>query len=121
VAFSALAARKWGCPTRVPAVTSRPVSASSSTYAKQETLGPLKGAGRWLALGAAGAVFIGLGSVFVLIGVLRLLQTETSAFDGGWSWVPYLIVLVAAAIVAAIALSRVKKATLGKEPGHGSR
>lgn len=90
-------------------------------YAKQETLGPLKGAGRWLALGAAGAVLIGLGSVFVLIGVLRLLQTETSAFDGGWSWVPYLIVLVAAAIVAAIALSRVKKATLGKEPGHGSR
>ena len=90
-------------------------------YAKQETLGPLKGAGRWLALGAAGAVLIGLGSVFVLVGVLRLLQTETSAFDGGWSWVPYLIVLVAAAIVAAVALSRVKKATLGKEPGHGSR
>ena len=90
-------------------------------YAKQETLAALKGAGRWLALGAAGAVFIGLGSVFVLIGVLRLLQTETSAFDGGWSWVPYLIVLVAAAIVAAVALSRVKKATLGKEPGHGSR
>lgn len=90
-------------------------------YARQETLGPLKGAGRWLALGAAGAVLLGLGSVFVLIGVLRLLQTETSAFDGGWSWVPYLIVLVAAAIVAAIALSRVKKATLGKEPGHGSR
>jgi hypothetical protein len=90
-------------------------------YAKQETLGPLKGAGRWLALGAAGAVLIGLGSVFVLVGVLRLLQTETSAFDGGWSWVPYLIVLVAAAVVAAVALSRVKKATLGKEPGHGSR
>ena len=90
-------------------------------YAKEETLGPLKGAGRWLALGAAGAVLLGLGSVFVLIGVLRLLQTETSAFDGGWSWVPYLIVLVAAAIVAAVALSRVKKATLGKEPGHGSR
>jgi hypothetical protein len=90
-------------------------------YAKQETLGPLKGAGRWLALGAAGAVLIGLGSLFVLVGVLRLLQTETSAFDGGWSWVPYLIVLVAAAVVAAIALSRVKKATLGKEPGHGSR
>ena len=90
-------------------------------YARQETLGPLKGAGRWLALGAAGAVLLGLGSVFVLIGVLRLLQTETSAFDGGWSWVPYLIVLVAAAIVAALALSRVKKAHLGKEPGHGSR
>ena len=90
-------------------------------YAKQETLGPLKGAGRWLALGAAGAVLLGLGSVFVLIGVLRLLQTETSAFDGGWSWVPYLIVLVAAAIVAAVALSRVKKATLGKEPRHGRK
>lgn len=90
-------------------------------YAKQETLGPLAGAGRWLALGAAGAVLLGLGSVFGLIGVLRLLQTETSAFDGAWSWVPYLIVLVIGVAVAGFALSRVKKATLGKEPRYGSQ
>lgn len=85
-------------------------------YAKQETLGPLKGAGRWLALGTAGAVFLGLGLVLVLLGVLRLLQTETDAFDGGFSWVPYVVVLVLCVVLSVVALSRVKKATLGKEP-----
>lgn len=85
-------------------------------YAKQETLGPLKGAGRWLALGATGSTFLGLGLVLVLLGVLRLLQTETDAFDGGFSWVPYVVVLVACLALSGLALSRVKKATLGKEP-----
>lgn len=85
-------------------------------YAKQETLGPLKGAGRWLALGSAGAAFLGLGLVLVLLGVLRLLQTEVDAFDGGFSWVPYIVVLALSVGLAYIALSRVKKATLGKEP-----
>ncbi|MFM8562380.1 MAG: hypothetical protein ACKOCE_00635 [Acidimicrobiia bacterium] len=87
-------------------------------YARQETLGPLKGAGRWLALGTLGATFLGLGLVLMLLGVLRLLQTELDAFDGGFSWVPYVIVLAACAVLSGIALSRVKKATLGKEPGR---
>lgn len=90
-------------------------------YARQETLGPLAGAGRWLTLGAAGSTFLGLGLTFVLIGVLRLLQTETSAFAGAWSWVPYLVVLALAVATAGLALSRVKKATLGKEPGRGDK
>lgn len=85
-------------------------------YAKQETLGPLKGAGRWLALGSAGATFIGLGLVVVLLGILRLLQTELHAFDGGFSWVPYVIVLALCLGMTWVALTRVKKATLGKEP-----
>lgn len=85
-------------------------------YAKQETLGPLKGAGRWLALGAAGSLFLGLGLVLVLLGVLRVLQTETGAFDGAFSWVPYVIVLILCVVASVVALSRVKKATLGKEP-----
>ena len=85
-------------------------------YAKQETLGPLKGAGRWLALGAAGSLFLGLGLVLVLLGVLRVLQTETDAFDGAFSWVPYVIVLILCVVASVVALSRVKKATLGKEP-----
>ena len=37
-------------------------------YAQQETLGPIKGAGRWLAVGAAGAMLIGTGCVFVVLG-----------------------------------------------------
>ena len=85
-------------------------------YAKQETLGPLKGAGRWLALGSAGAAFLGLGLVLVLLGVLRLLQSELDAFNGSFSWVPYIVVLALCLGLAYIALSRVKKATLGKEP-----
>ncbi len=90
-------------------------------YARQETLGPLKGAGRWLALGTVGSLLLGLGSILVLVGTLRLLQTETSMFDGAWSWVPYLIVLVLALVLTVVTLSRVKRATLGKEPRHDSK
>jgi len=39
-----------------------------------------------------------------------------SVFDGAWSFVPYLIVLVVVLAVTAISLSRVSKATLNKEP-----
>lgn len=85
-------------------------------YAKQETLGPLKGAGRWLALGSLGAVSLGLGLVLVLLGLLRLLQTEFEVFDGAFSWVPYVIILALSLGLAWVSLSRVKKATLGKEP-----
>lgn len=85
-------------------------------YAKQETLGPLKGAGRWLALGAAGSLFLGLGLLLVLVSLLRLLQTEVSAFDGAFSWAPYAIVVVVAVILTGLSLSRVRRSTLGKEP-----
>ncbi len=78
-------------------------------YVKQETLGPLKGVGRAIGLGLAGVLFLGLGTIFLLVAVLRFLQTELSAFDGNWSFVPYLIDLVLAAIVVAIALSRIKR------------
>lgn len=85
-------------------------------YAKQETLTPLRGAVRWLALGTAGAILIGLGSSLVLLGLLRFLQTEFTAFDGAFSWVPYLVVLVVCIVLTAMSLARVKRATLGKEP-----
>ncbi len=45
-------------------------------YARQETLGPLKGAGRWIAFGIVGAVLIGLGTAFLALGLLRMVQTE---------------------------------------------
>ncbi len=45
-------------------------------YAKQETVGPLKGAGRWLGFGAGAAFAMGLGLMIVLLGLLRLIQTE---------------------------------------------
>lgn len=72
-------------------------------YAKQETLEPLKGIGRWVGFGLAGSLFLGLGLLLLALGGLRALQTETGdVFDGNWSWAPYLIVLAACGIVLAL-------------------
>lgn len=87
------------------------------TYAKQETLGPLKGAGRWIAFGAAGALSLGLGLFLLLLGLLRLIQTEFDGLStGGSSWVPYLIVLAVCVALLGLTLSRINKTFLSKEP-----
>ena len=79
-------------------------------YAKQETVDPLKGLGRFLGLGGGGAVLCGLGSVLLLLGLLRFLQTETdTALTGNLSWVPYLVVLCAAIAVMGLAVWRIVK------------
>ncbi|MCA1693033.1 MAG: hypothetical protein ABR540_05110 [Acidimicrobiales bacterium] len=84
-------------------------------YVKQETVEPIKGVGRFIALGLAGSALVGLGLVVLFLGVLRLLQEETGdAFSGHLSFVPYLITLVACGAVAGAAvkaLSRKKEAT----------
>ncbi len=86
-------------------------------YAKQETLGPLKGAGSWLGYGVAASVALGLGLVLMLVGLLRLLQTEWDrSATGNFSWLSYLIVVLVAAGLLALTLSRIKKSTLHKEP-----
>ena len=86
-------------------------------YAKQETLDPLRGVGRWIAFGAAGAFLLGLGLVIVLIGVLRLVAEEwPRSATGAWSWVAYLITLIVAVALLVLTLMRIKKSTLNKEP-----
>jgi hypothetical protein len=87
-------------------------------YVQQETVDPLKGAARWMGFGLAGAVALGLGVFLLMLGLLRLLQTEAaSTFDGNWSWAPYAITLAVAALIGAIAASRIRKQTLQrKEP-----
>ena len=86
-------------------------------YAKQETLGPLKGVGRWIAFGLAGAVFIGIGGVLLLIGLLRLLQGNPGHehFTRGFSWLPYLITTAVAVLIAGLAVSRIRKSTLARK------
>lgn len=76
-------------------------------YVKQETVDPLKALGRFLAFGAVGAFTMGLGVLFGLVAVLRLLQEETGAFHGNLSWIPYLIVVVVGVAVLALAAWRV--------------
>lgn len=74
-------------------------------YAKQETVEPLKGIGRWLAYGVAGSLFLGAGLVLLGVGGLRALQTETgTTFQESWSWAPYLITLAGLAILIALAV-----------------
>jgi hypothetical protein len=86
-------------------------------YAKQETLGPLKGVGRWLAFGAAAAFVMALGLMIMLLGVLRLVQTEWDrAASGSLSWLAYLITFIVTVALLIVTLLRVKKSTLNKEP-----
>jgi len=72
-------------------------------YAKQETIEPLKGLGRYVGFGIGGAVLLGTGLFFLAMGGLRALQTETGdTFDGNWSFAPYAIVLAGLTLVASI-------------------
>lgn len=74
-------------------------------YAKQETIEPIKGLGRFIGFGLAGALSGSLGVVLLLLGGLRLLQTETgSAFHGRRTFIPYLLILIVSGGVAAGAM-----------------
>lgn len=86
------------------------------TYAKQETVGPLKGAGRWIALGAAGAIALGLGISLLLLGVLRMFQTESFGWSNPrWSWMNYMVVAVLCLAALGASLWRINKTYLNKE------
>ena len=77
-------------------------------YLKQETVQPLKGLGRFLYMGIAGSFFLAGGILLILIGILRLLQTETgTALTGDLSWVPYVAVMVRGIAVSGIAAWRI--------------
>ena len=83
-------------------------------YAKQETLDPLRGAGRWLGLGLAGSVLLVIGSLELILALLRALQTETgSSLQGNLSWLPYLITITVASLVAVVLALRINKRSLG--------
>jgi hypothetical protein len=88
-------------------------------YARQETLGPLKGWGRYILFGVAGAMVLGLGIAVSMLGLLRMLQTETDWFDGpSTSILAYLITFGACIIVVGLAAWQIKRRTTlqRKEP-----
>ena len=59
-------------------------------------------------MGIAGSFFLAFGILLILLGVLRLLQTETgTALTGDWSWVPYAVVVVLGIAVIAVAAWRI--------------
>ncbi len=99
---------------------SRPASIDAvidalTSYVKGQLLRPLSGAGRWLLFGIVGGLLVGAGVVFMLLGVLRLLQTELSGMSGvnsRLSWLPYLIVLVIGVGVLIVTLQRISRTEL---------
>jgi hypothetical protein len=73
-------------------------------YVIQETVTPIRAIGRTLLFGCLAATLLGIGTVFMLLGVLRVLQTETgAAFAGTWSWVPYPITAILGLLVVGAA------------------
>ena len=83
-----------------------------TSYARQQTLEPIRGAGRWLAFGLLAMVSLVMGVVMISIGTLRLLQTEVFAGATTWSFVPYLIVIMLCAAVTAYSVSRINRDSL---------
>lgn len=85
-----------------PQDTVRELHSLVVSYAKQETVEPLRALGRYAGFGLAAALLIGTGVIFLQIGLLRLLTDQAgSVFDGNFSWVPYAIVVVVSIAVAA--------------------
>jgi hypothetical protein len=106
-------------------VSSNPATQLTNTvdlvkaYARQETVGHLKGVGRWVGFGIVGATALAIGIVLLVVGVLRLMQDLWGdTFDGFWSIVPYLIALLICVLVVALALSRVQATDLHRQGGQ---
>lgn len=88
---------------------------SVKAYAQQETLGPLKGAMRWLAMGSLAALSLGLSMVFGTMAVLRLSQDlGGTTLDGSWSFLHYFITLVVMSLLVWLTFSRISKKSLAK-------
>lgn len=75
-------------------------------YFRQETVEPVRNLGRFVLFGVLGSLVLALGLGLLLLALLRVLQTETgSHLQGDLSWVPYVVVLVAALVLAGLAMA----------------
>jgi uncharacterized membrane protein YidH (DUF202 family) len=83
------------------------------SYAKQETVEPIKGLKQFFKWGVLGAALVAFGMIELALALLRFLQTETgTALTGNWSWVPYVAAtafLVLVIVVAVMAINREPK------------
>lgn len=86
------------------------------TYAKQQTIDPLKQLARWVAFGVAGALLIGLGFLLLGVGLLRALEVETGDhLAGNLSWIPYLIAVLFLGLVIMLMVRRISHGPGSKE------
>lgn len=78
-------------------------------YIREETVGPLRGAFRWLGVGLLASVAVVIGTVMTVLGMLRLSQDLLSDLGPAWSAVPYLVAGVASVAWTAMVLSRIDR------------
>lgn len=84
-------------------------------YARQETVEPIKGAARWVAVGTIASLSLGLSMIFLMMAILRLSQDiGGTVLDGSWSFVHYFITLVVVSALVALAFSRISQRSLSK-------
>ena len=80
------------------------------SYAKQETVDPLRSIGRFVGFGVGGSFLLGVGLCLLGLAVLRALQTETGdTFEGDWSWAPYLITTAVLLVFTGLAVRAIKE------------
>jgi len=92
------------------------------TYAKQETIDPLRSLVRFVALGVGGSILLSLGLSILVLGGLRYLQMEQAdTFDGDWSWSPYAIAGVFCVLVCAFSARAIGAAKRRDERAKRSR
>lgn len=79
------------------------------SYAKQETVQPLKGLGRFIGWGVAGSLLTGVGVLLLTLAGLRALQTQTGEhLTGSLSWVPYAAALVLLGLLISLTVLAIK-------------
>ena len=81
------------------------LAAMLRAYVVQETVGPLRGIGRYLLFGLLGAVGVSLSVLLGALALVRVLQTEITVFGANWSFVPHLAG-AAVLIVAIVTMAR---------------
>ena len=78
-------------------------------YAKQETVTPIKGIGRYLAFGAAAMFFFAFAGVLFSLAGLRWMQEKTNGhLSGNLSWIPYLVSFLILVAIIVVAATRIK-------------
>ncbi len=87
------------------------------TYVKEQTLAPLKNLGRYVLWGVVGSLFVGFGTLMLLVGGLRLLQDVFPVFRGSLSWIPYLIITLVGILVIVLLIWRAVSGVPKRRPG----
>ena len=87
------------------------------TYAREQTVDPIKGLGRYLIFGLLGAIMIAIGGGLATLAAVRLIQAETgNHLKGSLTWASYTGGFVVAGVGAAWAAMQIRRGT-----GKGGR